>query len=344
MEECLDSILNQTLQDIEVICINDGSTDRSIEILGDYQESDRRVRVINQENGGYGRAINVGLAAARGQYVGIVEADDFVLSDMYRTLWEAAREDAMDFVKSDYAYFRGKPGERSFDRVMICPYLRWYGRKWEPDRTPALLDADMMNVTGIYRREFLREHAVRLRETPGASFQDTGFWLQIFLQAKSAMFLQRQYYCIRRDNPNSSVLRPEKFLMICDEYDAAFQALEKLPPQRAIFAPHLFKRQVYAYQFMLSRMDRAGKHQALLRLARDVTAARRAGIYDATLFSAPMNHFLKRAEQWDGRGEPPAYVRSNSPPRRAFDCLREHGTTYMLRQARIRFGFQERVF
>ena len=77
LSECLDAILGQTLKEIEVICVNDGSTDRSPEILREYAARDSRIRVIDQENTGAGAARNNGMAQARGEYLSFLDADDF---------------------------------------------------------------------------------------------------------------------------------------------------------------------------------------------------------------------------------------------------------------------------
>ena len=100
LRECIDSILAQTLTDLEVICVDDGSTDRSPGILDDYASRDPRVHVIHRENHGYGQSVNVGMDRAVGEYIGIVESDDRILPDMYEKLYNAAREYDLDFVKS----------------------------------------------------------------------------------------------------------------------------------------------------------------------------------------------------------------------------------------------------
>lgn len=137
LRECLGSILNQSLRELEIICINDGSTDGSLDILHAYQQKDRRIQIISQENAGYGHAINAGLRVARGEYIGIVEADDYISSDMYQILWKTAHRHSLDMVKGDYSYFADRDGQRRFDRVMICPELNWYCKKLAPFRTPS---------------------------------------------------------------------------------------------------------------------------------------------------------------------------------------------------------------
>ena len=94
--KCLDSILNQTLHQIEVICVDDGSTDNSLEILNQYQRKDSRVQVLTQNNQGAGSARNLGLAHASGEYLSFLDADDFFEKDMYQVSYQAAHDNQAD--------------------------------------------------------------------------------------------------------------------------------------------------------------------------------------------------------------------------------------------------------
>lgn len=96
LKRCLDSLINQTLQDIEIICIDDGSTDNSRDILADYQKDDERVKVILQNNEGPSSARNKGLDIATGDYIGFVDSDDYVDRDYYEKLYKAASETRAD--------------------------------------------------------------------------------------------------------------------------------------------------------------------------------------------------------------------------------------------------------
>ena len=90
LRQCLDSLVAQTMDDIEFICIDDGSTDGCSQILDAYAAKDARFHIIHKENSGYGASMNVGLRAARGEYIGIVEADDFADADRFASLYETA--------------------------------------------------------------------------------------------------------------------------------------------------------------------------------------------------------------------------------------------------------------
>lgn len=90
LEKCLDSLINQTLKDIEIICVNDGSTDNSKEILEKYAKNDLRIRVITQDNAGLSVARNTGIKEALGEYIAFLDSDDYVDYDFYEKLYEAA--------------------------------------------------------------------------------------------------------------------------------------------------------------------------------------------------------------------------------------------------------------
>lgn len=102
LKRCLESLKIQTLEDIEFICINDGSTDKSLEIMEEYAATDSRFVIINQDNQGQGIARNNGIDAVKGEFIGFVDADDFVESDMFEKLYNAAVKHDVDCVHSNY--------------------------------------------------------------------------------------------------------------------------------------------------------------------------------------------------------------------------------------------------
>ena len=98
LKQCLDSIVGQTFKDIEIICVNDGSTDSSSQILAEYASKDDRFVIINQENGGAGKARNTGLDASRGKYLSFLDSDDFFESTMLEKAYKKIEQDNSDFV------------------------------------------------------------------------------------------------------------------------------------------------------------------------------------------------------------------------------------------------------
>lgn len=136
LSACLDSIICQTLADIEIICINDGSTDNSLDILNSYKELDNRIVVISQQNKGVSVARNKGLEIARGEFVGFVDADDTINPDMYQTLYLAAKEFDVDVVishffkeqdghviKSSLPFSENKKLDKDYISQNIIPYM-----------------------------------------------------------------------------------------------------------------------------------------------------------------------------------------------------------------------------
>ena len=92
LRECLDSVVNQTLKDIEIICVNDGSTDNSLVILEEYAAKDERIKIVNKENGGLSSARNCAIPLARGEYIGFVDSDDWIDLDFYEKLYNTAKK------------------------------------------------------------------------------------------------------------------------------------------------------------------------------------------------------------------------------------------------------------
>lgn len=221
LRECMDSIVGQTLKDIEIICINDGSTDGSLEILKNYAAKDPRIIIVDKKNEGYGVGMNIGLERASGEYIGIVEPDDFVPDNMYEDLYNAAKKNDLDFVKADFYRFTGneEDGTRTLEYNRLDSSGENYNQVIDPFERPFITKFIMNTWSGIYRREYIEKHHIRHNTTPGASFQDNGFFWQTFIYAKRAMIINKPYYMNRRDNPNSSVHNPDKVYCINKEYD-----------------------------------------------------------------------------------------------------------------------------
>jgi|LSQX01.3.fsa_nt_gb glycosyltransferase EpsJ len=102
LRECLNSLINQELKEIEIILINDGSTDRSPDIIKKYALKDPRIKIINQDNRGPNTARNKGIKVSKGEYIGFVDSDDTISKDMYKKMYNTAKEHNADIVTSGY--------------------------------------------------------------------------------------------------------------------------------------------------------------------------------------------------------------------------------------------------
>lgn len=221
LRECLDSVVRQTLKELEIICVNDGSTDNSLEIIEEYAAKDERIVIITGPNGGYGKAMNKGLDRATGEYVGIVEPDDYVSLTMFEDLYRIAVENQLDMVKADfYRFERNEHGDMDMRYVYLDNTKQRYGELLHPYQDPSIIRFTMNTWSGIYRRTMLDEYHIRHNETPGASYQDNGFFFQTMVHSKQAMIVNYPYYRNRQNNPNSSVNSREK--VYCSNIEYAF--------------------------------------------------------------------------------------------------------------------------
>lgn len=235
IRECILSVLKQTREDMEIICIDAGSTDGTLEILQEYARNDPRMRVILSDRKSYGYQMNLGLDAARGKYIGIVETDDWAEPDMFEKLVALAEKNDADMVKSDFWRYspQNDPENRPEKQYAKCPC----------EKVITLSDCpELMMITasiwsGIYRTEFLRKNGIRFNETKGASFQDMSFFFQVCLLAKRMYLTSARYLHYRIDNPNSSVKAGDKLFCVCDE--AAFT--ERIMAERKDMDPEYKK-------------------------------------------------------------------------------------------------------
>ncbi len=284
--ECMESIVNQTLKDIEIICVDDGSKDNSGKILDEYASKDCRIKVIHKENGGYGKAMNVGLDNATGEYIGIVEPDDYVALDMYETLYDKAVEENVDFIKADfYRFIHDEDGNLKLYYNKLDHSEEYYDRVVNPqdDVTPFCF---IMNTwSGIYKKSFLDKYNIRHNETPGASFQDNGFWFQTFCRAKRVYFLNEPFYMNRRDNPNSSVKNKEKVFCMKEEYDYIKEFLNNNPELKKKFIYIYQYKRFHNYEFNMRRIDISFKKMFLKIFTQDYRQAYKDGEIDESLFS-----------------------------------------------------------
>ncbi len=219
LRECLDSLINQTLKDIEILCIDDGSTDSSSEILYAYEVQDKRVKVIYKENTGYGDSVNVGLSRAESKYIGIVESDDFVERDMFERLYQKAEEFNTDIIKADYYNYYTKSGlaqkTNNFDTFSKNQIL-------SQEEKNNLVFAASSIWCGLYRKDFLRDNNIWFLNSPGASYQDTSFSFISNITAKRIVLIDKALLFYRSDNINSlgkrqsrDMRRESQILHIC---------------------------------------------------------------------------------------------------------------------------------
>ncbi len=255
LAQCLDSALAQTLTDIEIICVDDGSTDGSPAMLDAYAEKDSRVKVIHKENGGYGKAMNTGLEHATGEYFAVLESDDYLMPDSYELLYRNAVKFDADIVRGDYYDYSTYNGQPNLKLKQITQDSTWYYRLICPNDELEVYSFVMHNWTGIYRLSYLRENGIRYNETPGASYQDNGFWFQVFSQTERLVYVPHAAYCYRIDNPASSIHDPQKVYTARDEYAFIRSFLAQHPEFEETLEPVYYARLFRIYHQTVLRID-----------------------------------------------------------------------------------------
>ena len=226
IHECMESLLNQTYANLEILCIDGGSTDKTPEILEAYAEKDSRVRIIQDENTSYGHKINRGIQEAHGEYISVLEADDYYDTDMLAVLYKIMEKEDVDFVNADYHSFFDI-GSRRCSSIVHMYGPDEYNKVIENDlssRIPLLISRYW---TGLFKKSFLVNEGIMMNESPGASYQDMSFRFLISVLAKRMYHLDQALYWYRTDNPGSSMHDSEKTVVIADEHDYLWNELRR---------------------------------------------------------------------------------------------------------------------
>lgn len=222
IRKTIESVLQQTLKDIEIICVDAGSVDGTLDILHKYAKNDSRIRIIHSEKKSYGYQMNLGFKLAQGEYIGIVESDDFASPDMFEKLYTAAKQDNLDLVKSGFFNHHTKADGKSYDLPVFIPSEApkeiFHPLMSSFTESQQFFTMSPSIWTGLYNAKFLRENRIVFTETPGASYQDTAFTFKVWCCAKRVKFINECLLHYRRDNEESSSNSKGKIYCIMDEY------------------------------------------------------------------------------------------------------------------------------
>lgn len=280
LAQCLDSLCGQTLENIEIICINDGATDGSPAILRSYADRDSRIAIIDKENSGYGASLNRGIGEARGEYIAIAEPDDFAERTMYATMYELAERHDCDLVKSNfYEYADGRNRKNR--------NLREFPAKtpFDPADHPNIICTIPSIWTGLYRSDMLRRESISFRETPGAAFQDTSFVLKAWFAARRCALVRKPLLHYRMDNPSSSVKTSDRIYVVCDELAESERFLRERPERCERFIPWFHADKWGKYRWNYERIDPSFHEEFAARMHEEYARAREAGELVRNCFS-----------------------------------------------------------
>lgn len=217
IEAALKSVLEQSFSNLEIICV-DSSSDNTTKIISKYANEDSRIKIITDENSSYGHKLNVGISNASGEYISILESDDEYDRNFIYKLINAMEVD-LAFIRCSYAFLAdtnkrrillsqiNSAPENQNRRIVLSKegYIRQniYNSIW----------------TGLYRKSFLIDNNIILNESPGASYQDTGFSFLCALYAKTIKLIPDALYLYRVDNIKSSSKDDSKYMLIQTEFE-----------------------------------------------------------------------------------------------------------------------------
>lgn len=253
LRQCLESLMRQTMSELEVVCINDGSTDSSLSILKEYVLKDHRIRLIDKKNEGYGKTMNLGLAEAKAPYIGIVESDDFVKPDMFERLYEAMVEQPVDLVKCNFYRYTVAGGENIAYSQEYPDDI--YGKVIEPIEHPDVYSANSSIWAALYKKQFLDDNYIRFNETPGAAYQDISFHFKVLSCAGKMKIIEDALLYYRSDNLMSSVYSPFKIYCVCDEiHEIETYIRDQKEERQKKLWPLLTKRKYYDYMWTYGRL------------------------------------------------------------------------------------------
>ena len=218
--ECLDSIVNQTLEDIEIICVNDGSPDNSLEILNKYASRDKRITVINQENGGHAVATNRGMDLASGEYLFLMDSDDILDLNALELAYNRCKEKNADFVIFQAInYYMDKDQlieEENYSMNALADYVGEDVFSYR-DIRDYVFDITVTPWSKLYNRKFIEKNSIRFPE--GLVFDDNVFFYDVLFAAERITFLRKHLFK-RRWYPTSSTragdLRFLNYIDICN--------------------------------------------------------------------------------------------------------------------------------
>jgi|GEM_PF-784567 len=200
---CIESVINQTLEDIEIICVDAGSDDGTLELLQDYAEKDSRIKLLISDKRSYGYQMNMGISASSGEYIGIVETDDYIKEDMYETLYSLTENSTVDVAKANFWHVDASDEE---DYKFLADGTK---KNLPLGKFTIYDDANILNGhpsiwAGIYRRDFLINNNISFLEAPGGGWVDNPFLFETFCAAKSIKYKDEPYYYYLESNPESS--------------------------------------------------------------------------------------------------------------------------------------------
>lgn len=251
IRECLDSIVKQSFLDKELICVDGGSDDGTWEVLKEYSQKYNWIKVYSSAKKSYGYQVNLGILETNGDYLMIVESDDILPENACKILYAAAMEHHVDYVRGVMQDFV------QYNDVKMAYVSTYYysdkdiNRKIDLQREPIYRRTNTICIqASLYRLDFIKRYNIAANESIGASYQDTGFCIQVSALSDTCCYIPDVVYYRRRGNEGSSYFVGKQFEKIIDEYEWISNKGYKTGFSHDLV---LYSR-LYSYYWMMARL------------------------------------------------------------------------------------------
>lgn len=231
LKECLDSLINQTLKNIEIICVNDGSTDKSLSILREYEKKDKRIKVIDQENKGLPVARRVASQIAKGRYLQFVDSDDYLDLNACECLYLYARlydHDMLSFKAIDFDNETRQERKSPYHSLVWVPKHLHHTFNWKLIK-PFLTRFASTACLTIYKRDFLKENDIEW-VNKRLCYEDTPFFTKSIFLAQRIGILKEALYHRRIHNQSITQNKSVHFLDYLESITLALDEVKKYAP------------------------------------------------------------------------------------------------------------------
>ena len=232
LPKCLDSILCQTFSNIEIICVNDGSTDNSRKILEEYKNKDSRIIIVDKKNGGLSSARNAGMKVAKGEFFSFIDSDDWIDSSMLEKLYKNIT--SLDTDISICAVHQFDETNQKIDDSNPYYTLEYFDSSFDnksfsyKETKPFIMDVCVMAWNKLYRRSLIDKCKAEFPD--GLIFEDGPFFFTIFFKTQKVSIVREFLYYYRVNRTGSIIQKAgKKFIHIIDVAEIMYNKIKDLP-------------------------------------------------------------------------------------------------------------------
>ena len=266
LSKCIESVMAQTYTRLEIILVDDGSKDSSGEICDRYAEKDSRVRVIHKQNGGLSDARNCGIAASSGEYIGLVDSDDYIDADMYETLYSLTAEYGADVAMCGlYDVYEGREVSQTESPERFCVE--------KEEAMKMVLEAKTVSVTAV-NKLYKREIFDSVKYPVGKTAEDAFVILHILEKAeKTAVTTEKKYYYFHRENSITTRSFSKRDFDAIEAYDQNYRYIcDKHPSLERTAKMRVYWSHFYVLdKMMLSDNAQKSDYMPLVKVLRSGT-------------------------------------------------------------------------